>query len=148
MNIKKIKELIDLMNENELTEIEVEQEGSKIKLAKKGSGVIEQIVTPSVARSAGMPQQGAEALGSAVPSGSKEIKAPMVGTFYTAPSPDAEAYVKEGDIVNKGDVLCIIEAMKLMNEIKADFGGKVAEVCVENGEPVEFGQRMFLLEAV
>ena len=72
-----------------------------------------------------------------------EVKAPMVGTFYNSPAPDAQPYVRIGDIVNEGDVLCIIEAMKLMNEIKCEVKGKIADILIENGQPVEFGQILF-----
>jgi acetyl-CoA carboxylase biotin carboxyl carrier protein len=144
MNIKKIKELVDLMNENNLTEIEVEQEGMKVKLSKKAGGVIEEAVAPAArpkeqpSEKAPKPKAPAEAL--------QEIKAPMVGTFYRAPSPDADPYVEVGDIVHKGDVICIIEAMKLMNEVKAEVQGKIVEAPVENAEPVEYGQTLFLIE--
>lgn len=150
MNIKKIKELVELMNDNDLSQIEIEQEGTKVKLTKKGAGVVEQVVTPVVpakAPVAAAPAAAEEAeKPAAVAKGGKEVKAPMVGTFYKSPSPDAEPYVKVGDMVQKGDVLCIVEAMKLMNEVKAEFGGKVLEICVENAEPVEFGQNLFIIE--
>ena len=148
MNIKQIKELVELMNDNDLTEVEVEQEGMKVKLMKRPHGVIEQVVTAvPQARSAApaaeapaKPQEGEK-------KNLKEIKSPMVGTFYRAPSPDADAYVEVGDVVKKGDVLCIVEAMKLMNEVKAEFGGKIVEIVAENAEPVEYGQPLFLVEA-
>ena len=76
----------------------------------------------------------------------KEIKSPMVGTFYGAPNPGADTFVKIGDSVNEGDVLCIIEAMKMMNEVKADFGGTIVEIIPEDAEPVEFGQTLFIIE--
>jgi acetyl-CoA carboxylase biotin carboxyl carrier protein len=144
MNIKKIKELVDLMNDNNLTEVEVEQEGMKIKLSKKAGGVVEQVITP-VARPA---EQPAEKPAKPVEAGKalSEIKSPMVGTFYRAPSPDVDPYVQEGDVVHKGDVVCIIEAMKLMNEVKSDINGKIVEIPVENAEPVEYGQALFLIE--
>ncbi|MFH1552111.1 MAG: acetyl-CoA carboxylase biotin carboxyl carrier protein [Candidatus Omnitrophota bacterium] len=148
MNIKKIKELVELMNDNDLTEVEVEQEGMKIKLTKKTHGLIEQVITPSVGvkekvavpEAAAEPQEEKKNL--------KEVKSPMVGTFYRATSPDADPYVEIGDIVHKGDVLCIVEAMKLMNEVKAEFGGKIVEISVENAEPVEYGQNLFLVEPI
>ena len=76
----------------------------------------------------------------------KYVKSPMVGTFYSSPSPDAEAFVEIGSTVNKGDVVCIIEAMKLMNEIKSDFSGKVTQICVKNGDPIEYGQVLMYVE--
>lgn len=144
MNIKKIKELIDLMKENSLTEIEVEEEGKKIKLSKKASGMIEHMASAPATVSAQFSSPGQE---QTVKSG-KEVKSPMVGTFYRAASPEAAPFVDVGDIVKKGDTLCIIEAMKLMNEIKAEFGGKISEILIENAEAVEFGQTLFLVEPV
>ncbi|MDP8298659.1 MAG: acetyl-CoA carboxylase biotin carboxyl carrier protein [Candidatus Tantalella remota] len=142
MNIKKITELVELMNENGLTEIEIEQEGMKVKLTKRAQGVVEQVVT-SVAAPAQASESPKEEKGNR-----KEIKAPMVGTFYASPSPEADAYVAVGDVIQKGDVLCIVEAMKLMNEVKAEFGGRVVEIAVENAEAVEYGQTMFVVEPV
>ncbi len=144
MNIKRIRELVDIMNDNGLTEVEIEQEGVKVKLVKRPSGVVEQVVAPTVVT--GGTKTSAQPLESAAGGNLKEVKAPMVGTFYRAPAPDVEPYVEIGDTVQKGDVLCIVEAMKLMNEVKAEFGGKVVEICVENAEPVEFGQVLFRIE--
>ncbi len=145
MNIKKIQELVDMMNKNDLTEIEVEIEGMKVKLAKKGHGSVSEVVYHAPVAS----RKEAEALSGGqkeVPRNLNEVKSPMVGTFYRASAPDADSYVEVGSIVQKGDVLCIIEAMKLMNEIKAEFGGKVVEILVENAESVEFGQTLFHIE--
>ena len=146
MNIKKVQELVELMNTNGLSEVEVEQDGMRIKLRKTAQGIVEEVVPAPVqaARPAAAPAPAAapkEAAGNL-----KEMKAPMVGTFYASPSPDAEAYVKVGDVVHKGDVLCIIEAMKIMNEVKSEFDGKIAQIPIENAEPVEFGQPLFLIE--
>jgi acetyl-CoA carboxylase biotin carboxyl carrier protein len=144
MNIKKIKELVDLMNDNGLTEVEIEQEGVRVKLSKKAQGIIEQIVTAAPAEKpqekVAAPAEGGKVL--------QEITAPMVGTFYRSPAPDVESYVEVGDMVRKGDVVCIIEAMKLMNEVKAEITGKIVEIPVENAEPVEYGQALFLVEPV
>lgn len=148
MNIKKIKELIDLMNENELTEIEIEQEGIKIKLVKKSKGIIEQVVMSSEAKKESLSESATTGKDEKPQSNIKEVKAPMVGTFYRASSADAEAYVEVGDTVQKGDVLCIVEAMKLMNEVKAEFGGRIVEIKINNGEAVEYDQVMFLIEPV
>ncbi len=146
MNIKKIREIIGLMNENDLTEIEIEQEGIKVKLVKKPQGIIEQIVAPVEEKGGPAPVQEAPAKPQMQQKNIREVKAPMVGTFYRASSPDADSYVEVGDVVRKGDVLCIVEAMKLMNEVKAEFGGKILEISVENAEPVEYGQILFLVE--
>lgn len=144
MNIKKIKELVDLMNDNGLSEVEIEQDGVKVKLSKRAQGVVEQIITTAPAPT-GKPQE--EPIAPAEEGKAlQEITAPMVGTFYSAPAPDADPYVKVGDVVHKGDVICIIEAMKLMNEVKAEVDGKVVEIAAENAEPVEYGQPLFLVE--
>ncbi|HNX91134.1 MAG TPA: acetyl-CoA carboxylase biotin carboxyl carrier protein [Candidatus Omnitrophota bacterium] len=153
MNIKKIQELIELMNNNDLAEIAIEQEGSKVKLVKKGAGSAEQRII-SIPQAVSAQQSAAEAIAQPAsaeknPENNKnlsEIKAPMVGTFYRAPSPEAEPYAQVGNIIHKGDVLCIVEAMKLMNEVKSEIDGKIMRILVENAEPVEFGQVMFLVE--
>ena len=154
MNIKKIKELIELMNDNDLSEVEIEQEGLKIKLSKKGSGYIEHMVSPMP--SGHVPQaipasgqaSGQESSADDVDVNLKSIETPMVGTFYRSSSPEADAYVEVGDTVKKGDVICIVEAMKLMNEIKAEFDCKISKIAVQNAEAVEFGQTLFLVEPV
>lgn len=145
MNIKKIKELVEMMNENGLAEIEIEQEGVRIKLSKTTGGVVEQVVqTPAPVHAVAAPETQEE---SSV-SGLLEMTSPMVGTFYRAASPEEAPYVKEGDVVQKGDVVCIVEAMKLMNEVKAEFSGKIVEIKVDNAEAVEYGQVLFTLEPV
>lgn len=145
MNIKKIQELVDMMNKNDLTEIEVEIEGMKVKLAKKGHAAVTEVMyhAPAAPRKEAETSSGGQ---KEVPRNLKEVKSPMVGTFYRASAPDADPYVEVGSVVQKGDVLCIVEAMKLMNEIKAEFGGKIVEVLVENAESVEFGQTLFHIE--
>ena len=151
MNIKKLKEIVELMKENDLTEVEIEQEGMKVKVTRGTYGAIQQVVTaPTLG--GGKPelvqQEHAGEGSSPEKSNLKEVKAPMVGTFYRAPSPEVEPYVEVGDTVRKGDVLCIVEAMKLMNEVKAEFDGKIVEIIAGNTEPVEFGQTLFLVEPV
>ena len=145
MYIKEIKDMINLMNENGLTELEIEKEGVRIRL-KKGSGGIERaveyVVPQSPAQNAAQPAPAKEA----PPKSGTEIKAPMVGTFYRSPSPDAAPYVNVGDAVQPGQVICIIEAMKLMNEIKSEVKGKIVDIQVDNAEPVEFGQTLFVIE--
>ena len=149
MNIKEIKEMINLMNENNLSELEVEKEGFKIRLKKGYEGSIEKVVervAPKIPPITPGPQvPGGEAAAS-VASKTIETKSPMVGTFYRAPSSDAPPFVEVGDEINVGQVVCIIEAMKRMNEIKSDVKGKVAAILVENADPVEFGQTLFLIE--
>ncbi|MFH0935487.1 MAG: acetyl-CoA carboxylase biotin carboxyl carrier protein [Candidatus Omnitrophota bacterium] len=148
MNIKEIKEMINLMNENGLMELELEKEGLRIRLKKTASGV-ESFNGPIVIERQNLAGSAAkEASESAARSAEKtlEIKAPMVGTFYRAPSPEAPAYVEIGQVMEIGQVICIIEAMKLMNEIKSEIKGKVLEILVDNAEPVEFAQPLFLIE--
>jgi len=145
MNKKKIEEMLELMEKYGLSEINIEEEGVKVHLRKGGQNV-ETLIQP------GMPQIMAAAKQENVPETKEEaknfieIKAPMVGTFYAAPAPDAQPYVSVGQSINEGDVLCILEAMKLMNEIKSEVKGKIADILVENGYPVEFGQVLFLVE--
>ena len=146
MNLKEIKELINLMNENNLNELEIEREGGKIRIKKSASGEFQ-------ATSEEGPGQ--RIVQTIRPSGKKEeapgknlvaIKAPMVGTFYRAAAPDAKPYVEIGKPVDVGQVVCVIEAMKLMNEIKSEVKGKVVEVLVENANSVEYGQALFMVE--
>lgn len=150
MNLKEIKELINLMNENGLVELEIEREGARIRIRKSTSGKFE-----AVAEESGAPQlihavkPLSEAEGVKKEKEGKNltpIKAPMVGTFYRAPSPDAKPYVEIGETIEVGQVICIIEAMKLMNEIKSEVKGRIVEVIAENSSPVEYGQDLFMVE--
>ncbi|PIQ82104.1 MAG: acetyl-CoA carboxylase, biotin carboxyl carrier protein [Candidatus Omnitrophica bacterium CG11_big_fil_rev_8_21_14_0_20_64_10] len=146
MNLKELKELIALMNENDLGEIEVEREGTRIVLRKRGGrGGVTVETVPAPVPVAPQPAAPAPAPVEPVPSG-VEVKSPMVGTFYRAPAPDAAPFVEVGQTVRVGQVLCIIEAMKLMNEIKCETSGKIIKILVENAHPVEFGQPLFVIE--
>ena len=147
MTIKELKEMINLMQEHGLTELEIEKNGFKIRLKKGLSGAIVQeeiSSSPRLAREE-RPIQMSESQ-QAEEAGITIIRSPMVGTFYTAPAPDAEPYATRGKEVKVGDVLCIIEAMKLMNEIKAEVSGRVVDLLVENGQPVEFDQPLFKIQ--
>jgi len=151
MNLKEIKEMIALMNENNLMELEIEKDGMRIRL-KKTVSVSEGLSGPIIVErekitETGKPRGAVEVSQKAV-ANAIEIKSPMVGTFYRTPSPEAPPYAEVGQIVEPGQVICIIEAMKLMNEIKSEIKGKILEVLVENAEPVEFGQPIFLIELV
>lgn len=153
MNLKEIKEMINLMNENDLAELEIEKDGTKIKLKKSTSEIPEKYRSSSPQyRLENIPSTKAmeEDLIPALQSGktTKAIASPMVGTFYRAPSPEAPPFIEIGQIVEIGQVVCIVEAMKLMNEIKSEVRGKVVEAPVENAEPVEFGQTLFVVEPV
>ena len=147
MNLKEIKEMIQLMNENGLTEFEMEKEGLKVRLRKGAGGIVEPSVVYETRPAAQSPARTAEAAPKEAPAArGSQIKSPMVGTFYSSPAPDAASFIQVGSTVEVGQVICIIEAMKLMNEIKSEVRGKVVEVLVHNGDPVEFGQALFLVE--
>ncbi len=148
MNIKEIKEMLNLMNENSLVELEIEKDGMRVRL-KKAAAPAENYSGPiMIEREKTVPAAGKEFVEPAKQKDANtlEIKAPMVGTFYRAPTPEAPPYVEVGQIIEAGQVVCIIEAMKLMNEIKSEIKGKLVEILVENTEPVEFGQSMFIIE--
>lgn len=142
---KYIQELADLLTENELTEISVKEEGKEIVIKKEVQVVAG---APAQAVSASIPANtGADAfVCTPIEKKGKPITSPMVGTFYKSPSPDAKPFAEIGKTISQGDVVCIIEAMKLMNEIESDISGKVVEICVEDGQPVEFGQVLMYVE--
>jgi acetyl-CoA carboxylase biotin carboxyl carrier protein len=154
MNLKEIKEIVTLMNENDLTEVEIEREGEKLRLKKSGSTIVETFVRPPqfnlpppvVPPVPLVPPAKTDKEDAGLAPGQKAITSPMVGTFYRAPSPDAPPFVEVGQVIEVGKVVCIVEAMKLMNEIKSEIRGKVVRVAVENAEPVEFGQTLFVVE--
>ncbi len=163
MNIQEIRQLIRIVEKSDIDELEIVEEGRKIRISKNqptpqligpGNGTTGGYYVPSP--SASTPAAAAEP---AVPTRETtseetatdsdkyyEVRSPMVGTFYRAPAPDAAPYVEVGDTVSPGQTLCIIEAMKLMNEIQAEVGGKIAKILVENAQPVEYNQLLFLIE--
>ena len=154
MDIKEIKSIVDLMKRSALTEFQLEEKDFKIRICRKSDEVqtIYQATTPAPfpVQAAPAPAQQhtpppAEPAAPAVDE-SKLIKSPMVGTFYISPSPESPPFVKVGEKVSSDAVVCIIEAMKVMNEIKADLKGVIAEVLVENGDSVEFGQPLFRIK--
>ena len=146
MNKKKIEELIDLMNKHNLSEINIDEENFKVHL-KKGMGelpaAIPQVISPGMIV---QEKSKAEDAGKKPAANLIEIKSPIVGTFYKAAAPDAPSFVEVGSQIKEGDVICIIEAMKLMNELKAEVNGKISKILVENAEPIEYGQVLFLVE--
>ena len=154
MNIIELRRLIKLMEASNLCELEIEEGGMRVRIAKNAQGNGATPVFPYFASAPGMaPAATASAVDMAKPAVSAptasnliEVSSPMVGTFYRAPAPEAPSYVQVGDIVRPGQVLCIIEAMKLMNEIEAEKAGRVVEILVENAQPVEFGQTLFRIE--
>jgi len=145
MEMDEIKTLIDLMNDNGLSELEIEEKGRKVRLVKETAKKPEVVAVPAQA-----PQVVSDGSSRAAPraeaveeTGVHEITAPMVGTFYSAPSPDSEPFVEVGMRVAEDTTVCIIEAMKVMNEIHAEVAGTIVEILVENGQPVEYGQPLF-----
>jgi acetyl-CoA carboxylase biotin carboxyl carrier protein len=144
MNLKEIRALLDLLKEYGLTEVEVERGGDRIRL-RRGPEAAAPAPVPGPPTLTPPPST-AEAAREAARADLVTIEAPMVGTFYRAPAPEAEPFVREGDAVKKGQVLCIIEAMKLMNEIESKVAGRVVRVLAENGQPIEYGQALFLIE--
>jgi len=146
-----IEKLAKILADTDLTEISLEDGEQAITLRKEVivSSAPQVIAAPAVAAQAPAVQASAPAIGTEPSAPVKKgtpITSPMVGTFYKSPSPDAEPFVKEGTVISQGDVVCIVEAMKMMNEIKAEISGKVVEVCVEDGQPVEFGQVLMYIE--
>ena len=150
MDLRKLKTLIDLVADSGIAELEVTEGEDRVRIAKfspaptapaAGTTVAIPAATsvPSNGLTAAVPTLPPEAEGHAV-------KSPMVGTFYRSPSPGAASFIELGQVVKPGDTLCIIEAMKLLNEIEAEVGGKVKEILVENGQPVEYGQPLFIIE--
>jgi acetyl-CoA carboxylase biotin carboxyl carrier protein len=151
MNIKDVKELIDLIRETDVVEVEIERSGVRIRVRRDGGAQPAAAAAPAAPPAAPAAAQApvAEArpaVPAALPENVVQVTAPLVGRFYRAPSPDAPPYVEVGDTVKKGQVVCVIEAMKLMNEIEAEHAGKVRAVLVENGLPVEFGEPLFEIE--
>ena len=149
MDLRKLKKLIDLVQESGIAELEITEGEEKVKIVKTGTAAM--VAAPVAAPAATAPRPAAStaaAAPSAEPAAAQEghvVKAPMVGTFYRSPSPDAKVFVEVGQAVKEGDTICIIEAMKLMNEIEADASGSVKAILVENGQPVEYGQPLFIL---
>jgi acetyl-CoA carboxylase biotin carboxyl carrier protein len=150
MDLRKLKKLIDLVQESGIAELEITEGEEKVKIVKGGhvsvSAAAPVQIAPVEAR-APAPAALASATAADAPAGQEGhvVKAPMVGTFYRSSSPDAKPFVEVGHTIKEGDTICIIEAMKLMNEIEADAGGAVKAILVENGQPVEYGQPLFIL---
>jgi acetyl-CoA carboxylase biotin carboxyl carrier protein len=148
-DLQKVRELVELMKENDLVEVEIVEGDSKIHLKRPGADArMVQYAAPSPVMAAPIaavaaPAAGAAPAGSIADPGTTPIKSPIVGTFYQAPSPDAPPYVKVGDKVSPDTTVCIVEAMKVMNEIKAETSGTIIEACCKDGQAVEFGQALF-----
>jgi acetyl-CoA carboxylase biotin carboxyl carrier protein len=144
MDIRKIKKLIEMLQDSDLKEIEVSQGDESVRISRdnKSQTYVEPVIQKQVVNEANVATekvvQEEEVEGN-------QITSPIVGTFYRKPSPDKDPFIKVGDVVQEGDVLCIIEAMKMMNEIKSDFSGKVVSINVEDGQPVEYGQHIITI---
>ena len=151
MDLHKLKTLIDLVSESGVAELEITEGEDRVRIVNRNGAAPVQVHQPvTVAQPMPVPVPAPEVAPAPAPTAPQQtgtpLTSPMVGTFYRAPSPGADPFVKVGDTVKKGQVVCIIEAMKLLNEVEADMDGTVKEVCVENGQPVEFGQSLFIIE--
>jgi len=150
MNLKEIKEMIEVMKDNDISEFKLERNGFKV-LLKRGAEIVTTMAMPqgkmtSMPGTQAAPHATPQTEEKKTPEHIKEIRSPMVGTFYRAPSPESPPYVQKGQTVGLDDVLCIIEAMKVMNEIKSEIRGKIVDILVENGQAVEFDQPMFRID--
>ena len=147
MDLRKLKKLIDLVQESGIAELEVTEGEEKVRIARGGAVTVAQAKAASAAAPAAAPAPAPAPAAPEPPAASDghAMKSPMVGTFYRAPSPDAKPFVEVGQVVKEGQTICVIEAMKLMNEIEADASGTVKAVLVENGQPVEYGQALFII---
>jgi len=146
MDLRKLKTLIDLVSESNVSELEITEAEGKVRIVKGGGQAVYQVAAPPVGApvAAAVPAPVAAAVAPA-PAG-HTVKSPMVGTFYRAASPGAKAFVEIGSQVKEGDTICIIEAMKILNEIEADKTGTITQVLCENGQAVEYGQPLFTIE--
>ncbi len=155
MDLKEIKKLLDILSRSDVLEMEIEEEGRHLRIRFKEAEVRRELIPmPSaphqmnpiqVPPETSSPGKEGEGKAPSVPEGTKVFNSPMVGTFYRAPAPGADPFVKKGDKVSAGTTLCIIEAMKIMNEIKAEEDVEIVDILVENEDPVEFGQPLFIL---
>jgi acetyl-CoA carboxylase biotin carboxyl carrier protein len=145
MDIRKVKKLIELLEESDIAEIEIHEGEESVRISRGGSAIPVQAVAAPAAPVALPPATTPEKPTEPEISG-HQIKSPMVGTFYRSPSPGTKSFVEEGQRVNVGDTLCIIEAMKILNQIESDKAGTLVKVLVENGQPVEYNQPLFIIE--
>lgn len=160
LSVNDIQRLFELMKENEISELDLEHGGTRVRIVSKqpatalpltmpvapvaaAPAMVPPVTLPAVATEAAAPAAPAEPQ---APANTKPVNSPMVGTFYRAPAPDADPFVRVGDHVSEDTVVCIIEAMKMFNEIKAETRGRIYKILVENGQPVEYGQPLFLVE--
>ena len=144
MDLRKLKKLIDLVQESGIAELEITEGEEKVRISRTGPATapVAIVTPPAPVPAAAQPANGAP---ETAPSDGHVLKSPMVGTFYRAPTPGAKAFVEVGQTVNEGDSVCIIEAMKLLNEIEADCSGVIKAILVENGQPVEYGHALMVI---
>ena len=147
MDLRKVKKLIELLEESGLSEIEITEGDDKVKITKGGKQVPQKNIVETTEESETLtPNENIDEHAKSKNNAEfHEVKAPMIGTYYQSPEPDAEAFVKVGDPISDGDTLCIIEAMKMMNKIESDVSGTIERIMVQNGDPVEFDQVLFLV---
>lgn len=149
MDIRKVKKLIELLEESGVSEIEIKEGEESVRISRTSAPVaaspVQYATAPATAAPTQPQSEPAKPAAAPVASG-HQIKSPMVGTFYASPSPDASAFVSVGDQVKVGDVLCIVEAMKMMNQIESDVAGTVKAILIDDGEPVEFDEPLFIIE--
>ena len=152
MDLRKLKTLIDLVSESNVSELEITEAEGKVRIVKSGPTVVQQYVPAAAPAPAAAPSQPAAAAVAELPAPAAAeikghvVKSPMVGTFYRSSSPGAKPYVEVGSQVKEGETICIIEAMKILNEIEADKSGTVTRILGENGQAVEYGQPLFVIE--
>lgn len=156
MDLRKLKTLIDLVSESNVSELEITEAEGKVRIVKSGGNVVQQFVAAPMQAApvqaaaapvvAATPAEQAAASAAAAAASGHQVKSPMVGSFYRAASPGAKPFVEVGDTVKEGDTLCIIEAMKILNEIEADKSGTVTRILADNGQAVEYGQPLFVIE--
>lgn len=155
MDLNLIRKLVKIVDTSGVTDLEIEENGLKVKIAKKirnskpvtiPNSVLQTEAVPAPQTEVQVQQTTEKPAEEETTENLHEIRSPIVGTFYRAPAPDADAYVQVGDMVSPGTVLCIVEAMKLMNEIESDVSGKIVKILVENGKPVEYNQPLFLIQ--
>jgi len=151
MDIRKVKKLIELLDESGIAEIEITEGEESVRISRYAQSAPAMVAAPAPAPAAAAPAAAPTAAAGPAPAAEKEddgylVQAPMVGTYYGASSPGAAPYVQVGDRVNEGDTLCIIEAMKMMNQIEAEVSGVIKSIRVQNGEPVEYGQTLFVID--
>ncbi len=145
MDLRKLKKLIDLVEESSISELEITEGEERVRISKSGTGIPTQFAVPAVAAPAVISVPELDKVEERLPAG-HIVNSPMVGTFYRTSSPGSDPFVKVGQTVKAGETLCIIEAMKLLNEIEADKDGIIKAILIENGQPVEYGEALFIIE--